>query len=466
MTSLVGARLEELVVVVPGILGSRLARVDRNGVPHEVWGTGFGSLVRNLATLGRRMRRLTIPPDVDPAAPGDRVIATGVITDTAIIPGFLGISGYDGLIHRLRADNDLAGDQVVGFGYDWRLSNTVSGHALARFLDERLTRWRRSSGNEDAKAVLIAHSMGGLVSRWCIEMEGGHELVDRLFTIGTPFKGAAIALDALSNGVRLPKRIGPRFDGLVQSLPSVRELLPTYPCVRMHGRADLQTVAASAVLPRHYAQEGAQFHEQLAAAVSNRSRSRTDDLVPFRGGLQPTLSTAAVGADGLLTMHETVDGNESGRNDRGDGTVPRDSSSPPEWEPRQLALAKSVSQRHASMQVSDSVLTELATILTDAPRRMSHRAELALRAPSAVAATTPFVAEVEAPDGAALQITFAAVDDPSQSVTVPMKRADGRYRAAVQGLDPGLYLLTVDRKRGRTMPVDPVSDYLTVFAGS
>jgi hypothetical protein len=38
--------------------------------------------------------------------------------------------------------------------------------------------------------------------------------------------------DALCGGARLSRRLGLRFDELVRSLPSVRELLPTYPCVR------------------------------------------------------------------------------------------------------------------------------------------------------------------------------------------------------------------------------------------
>ena len=103
----VGKPLEDLVVVVPGILGSRLVRIDRTGARHEVWGTGPAALAKNLLTFGRRIMRLAISSADDPDAPGDGIVATGLITDFQLIPGFLGIDGYDGLVSRLRRDNGL-----------------------------------------------------------------------------------------------------------------------------------------------------------------------------------------------------------------------------------------------------------------------------------------------------------------------------------------------------------------------
>ena len=46
-------------------------------------------------------------------------------------------------------------------------------------------------GKEDGKQLtILAHSMGGLVSRWMIEREGGKEFVDRLILAGTPNSGS------------------------------------------------------------------------------------------------------------------------------------------------------------------------------------------------------------------------------------------------------------------------------------
>ena len=455
-----GTPLDDLIVVVPGILGSRLARRLQDGGIEEVWGTGFGSLVKNLGTFGSRVKDLAIPEGADPAAPGDGILATGLISDVAVLPNFNAITGYDGLIGRLRSRIAQRHDQVIGFPYDWRLSNRTSGAALARFLEAEVIAWRQRSGKQSAKAILIAHSMGGLVARWCIECEDGHLWASRLITIGTPFKGAAKALEALASGVRFPPWVGPRFDDLVHSLPSVRELLPTYACVRTPGRRELATVLEADVLPRKWVEEGIGFHDDLAKAVANREPNRTDDLIPFRGGLQPTPTTALKHSDGTLVMVDTTDATENGRDQRGDGTVPRDSATPPEWTTGLLALAKSVSQRHASMQVADSVFTELETILTDAPGRLAVRGELALSAPSTIRAGTPFDVFAEAPKGSALVASVAAVEDPHRAVTKTMKLADERWRARMPALEDGFYQISISAPPGAGTTVDPLTDYL------
>ncbi|MGF1599744.1 MAG: esterase/lipase family protein [Acidimicrobiales bacterium] len=215
-----GQRPTDLVVVVPGLLGSRLARRDGSGKESEIWGTGPLRLAKNLAPFVGAIKGLALPADCDPDDPGDGVVATGVITDLAVFPGFLGVAGYDGLIQRFEAD--LLPGQVTAFPYDWRLSSRVNGKAFAGYLERAVADWRKLSNNRAARAIVVAHSMGGLVSRWAIEKEGAHEHVSRLVTLGTPYRGAAKALDALANGLRLPKRVGPRLDSVVQSLPSVR----------------------------------------------------------------------------------------------------------------------------------------------------------------------------------------------------------------------------------------------------
>jgi pimeloyl-ACP methyl ester carboxylesterase len=463
MADAVGEKLSDLVVVVPGILGSHLARVDSDGCPHEVWGTGSAALLKNLLTFGRRVKGLSIDPAADPDAPADGIIATRLIKDFQLIPGFLGIAGYDGLANRLRRDNHLAADQVIGFPYDWRLSNRVSGTRLAGFLDEKVTEWREKNKRDDLRAILICHSMGGLVARWCTELESGHELVSRTITIGTPYKGAGMALEALVNGVRLPRHIGLRFDTLVRSLPSVRELLPTYSCVRAAGT--LKHLDEIDVLPTAWVSDGLDFHRELAAAVNSRTASRTDTLDAFRGGLQPTLTSASLGGDGVLNMHESSDGTEDGRDDRGDGTVPRDSATPPEW--TNPALAKAVAQRHASMQLAPSVHTELNVLLTDAPRLMSGRAQIGLRLPSAIAAGQRFVITVEGRAGLGLAAELRLIDGSATAMQrVPAKWDDDRdhYRMQVGPLTAGLHGVRVVRSSSRAPLVDEISDTVLAYS--
>jgi pimeloyl-ACP methyl ester carboxylesterase len=47
--------------------------------------------------------------------------------------------------------------------------------------------------NQDKKITILAHSMGGLVSRWFIEQEGGGKIVKHLVMAGTPNNGSAFA---------------------------------------------------------------------------------------------------------------------------------------------------------------------------------------------------------------------------------------------------------------------------------
>ena len=44
--------------------------------------------------------------------------------------------------------------------------------------------------NDNKKLTLLVHSMGGLVSRWFIEREGGNRIVDHLVMCGTPNNGS------------------------------------------------------------------------------------------------------------------------------------------------------------------------------------------------------------------------------------------------------------------------------------
>src|SRR5262249_1730718 len=53
--------------------------------------------------------------------------------------------------------------------------------------------------------------MGGLVARWYLEHRGGAAITRKLSTLGTPYRGAAKALEQLVNGVhpQVAFRLGP-----------------------------------------------------------------------------------------------------------------------------------------------------------------------------------------------------------------------------------------------------------------
>ncbi len=461
-----GGALADVVIVVPGILGSRLARFDEAGRAREVWGTGVGSLAWNLVTFGRRLRGLVIPGDVDPDDPQDGVVPVGPITDLAVIPGFWGVKGYDGLVAGLGSEWGLGRRQVRAFSYDWRLSNRVNGRLFAKFVERVVTRWRLQSGDGEAKALVVAHSMGGLVARWAIEVEECGELVRELVTFGTPFRGAAKALDAMANGFRLPARFGPSFDGLVQSLPSVRELLPAYDCVLLAGGGGLVSVADAGVLDASWVDDGARFHTRLAEAVAGREQTGGVGVRvrPVVGVRQPTLTTGAVQADGSLMMFDTIDGTEGGEDYRGDGTVPADSASPPEWDVQRVRDdSEPVAQTHLSIHAGEGAMAQLGWWYQDHRRRMDDRADLGLWCPDLVAAGEEFEVWVEGPSGLALTVEMTPLYG-GRGVSASVVVADGRYRARFgEGLAGGVYEVRVVARDARSVRVRDVLSMLVAY---
>jgi len=77
-------------------------------------------------------------------------------------------------------------DLVLAFDYE-NLGTPIE--ETARDLKQQLCEVGLESGHRKTLHV-VAHSMGGLVARWFIEREGGHEIVNRLVMLGTPNAGS------------------------------------------------------------------------------------------------------------------------------------------------------------------------------------------------------------------------------------------------------------------------------------
>jgi pimeloyl-ACP methyl ester carboxylesterase len=77
-------------------------------------------------------------------------------------------------------------DLVLAFDYE-NLNTTIEENA--KKLGERLQEIGLST-NHGKELHIVAHSMGGLVSRWFIEQEGGHQVVQHLVMLGTPNAGS------------------------------------------------------------------------------------------------------------------------------------------------------------------------------------------------------------------------------------------------------------------------------------
>ncbi|HEU0076655.1 MAG TPA: hypothetical protein VFQ76_03340, partial [Longimicrobiaceae bacterium] len=164
-------RMPHVLVFLPGITGSVLKKDGK-----VVWGFSAGALGSALLSKGGSMKKALMleadPPDVDDL--GDGVVASALVPDLHLIPGFWKIDGYTRVIDTIQKRFDVTiGKNLFPFPYDWRRDNRVAARRLARQGREWLARWRESSGNKDARLVLIAHSMGGLVSRYYLEVLEG-----------------------------------------------------------------------------------------------------------------------------------------------------------------------------------------------------------------------------------------------------------------------------------------------------
>lgn len=120
------------------------------------------------------------------------------------------------------------GDLVIGFGFDWRLSNGFSARCLQTLLAAIDAAW----GRDHYQVVLVAHSMGGLAARAYLEDVGAADPwtgnITALIALGTPHLGAPMALDAALNNTGVPS-FDPAFgDFLINDpdFPSNYELFP------------------------------------------------------------------------------------------------------------------------------------------------------------------------------------------------------------------------------------------------
>lgn len=456
--------MRDLIVLLPGITGSVL---QKNG--RDVWAISGGSVLNTLLTLGDDVRELAVtqdPPDQDDL--GDGVTAPRVINDVTLIPGLWKIDGYTKVAERIKATFDVTeGENFFDFPYDWRRDNRVSARKLAREAGAWLKAWRERSGNQDAKLILVGHSMGGVISRYFLECMDGWKDTRLLVTFGTPYRGSLNALGFVASGFE--KRIGPfhlDLTDFLRSLTSVYQLLPIYPCYD-DGGGQLRRVSEAAIpnLDPERAAAALAFHREISDAVEEHGRD--DDyrnngyaIRPVVGTFQPTAQSARAngGKVELLRSYE-------GKDLDGDGTVPRVSATPLELGNERNAMF--AAERHASLQNADPVLVQLMGVMSGldidfaAFKGVLPTINLALDLDDAYAVGEPVTFTV-APERVPSEPLVAIVEDVDSSreaARETLRPSGGEYHAELAPLAAGVYRLTVLGGGA----VEPVSDLFAVL---
>ncbi|MFZ5693850.1 MAG: lipase/acyltransferase domain-containing protein [Pseudomonadota bacterium] len=199
------------LILVPGLLGSRLCRPDPSSPKkmQVVWGTV--AALRQFPTI-----RLSHEPGAaDPIKP------CGLVREIVFL-GLYRQDVYAPIIRHLETIGYRENRDLHVFAYDWRRSVFDNAKALEAFVRDKVP---------EGKIDILAHSMGALVARaYIVEGDGG-ERVARLFSAGAPFQGSVKVFQTVEKGWG---PLNPAMGGLdgfrrtMLSFPSIFELMPRY----------------------------------------------------------------------------------------------------------------------------------------------------------------------------------------------------------------------------------------------
>lgn len=444
-----GTTLRHLIVQLPGIGGSVLARA---GVP--VWDV-----------TAAKLAGLAVRPDLV-TLNGDDLEPVGLVDTMTIIPGLSALPGYDTMIGNLRrwfgarlkvvdyrpgvptpADTD-----VLRVPYDFRRSITDAAQTLARAVAETEAAQRG--------VIVLAHSMGGLVARYWIGALGGAGYCRALVTLGTPHRGAPKALDALVNGLGIGRLRHPAATRVLREWPSVHELLPQYPAVysgagAIEGDGAIEPVDLPAACVRPFtdqaagerllsrARKAAKVHEDITAAWQGDGLPET---TPFYARGHRTPNWAGLVGGRLRVTKEDPEwrGNVGWR---GDGTVPMISAVPGElsdfpgrWHP---AL-----DTHGAMGGTAGVRDLLTSLLGGSvPRRggdSPDRPWIGFDLDDVGWAGEEIVVGADVLGDAEGVGTAATVS--VAGLSVRMHPQESRWRATLPPLPPGVYEVSVEAR--------------------
>jgi len=459
------APMKDMIIILPGILGSLLQKDGK-----DLWAVSGQAAWQVLTNSGEAIRNLKLVQDNPEAESlGDGIHATALIQDTHLIPGFWKIDGYtqttklitdnfDVIPGDIYHDPDDKAANFYQFPYDWRRDNRANARILKKLIDKRLKCWRERSGAADAKVILMAHSMGGLVSRYYLEVLEGWQDSRALFTFGTPYRGSLKAVNFLANGY---KQLFLDLTDVMRSMTSIYQLLPIYKVVNIDG--GYHRIAEVDNLPnidKLKAQDALSFHREIEAAVNRHLQDEqylsSFATVPISGVQQPTLQSATL-TNGKLTASEelpTILKNRSDLGD-GDGTVPKVSSIP--LERSQNLDNFFIAEQHGALQNQVQVLDSLLNTL-----RISQYSLSDVRAPQTAIslsledlyltdelialrarliglpnAATKLKAEIQAVSGAQPTLSLGFVEQENEWVLAIEDLPTGLYRVTVQAENIG-----------------------------
>ncbi len=470
--------MKDMVVILPGITGSVLQKDGK-----DLWAVSGQAIWQILRNPDKFQYLKLVQDDPEAESLGDGIRATRLVEDAHLIPGLVKIDGYT-KTSRLITDNfdvtpgniyDDPDDKAANFyhfPYDWRRDNRASARLLKKLVDKRLKRWREASGATDAKVILLAHSMGGLVSRYYLEVLEGWRDCRALFTFGTPYRGSVNAVNFLANGY---KKLFLDLTEVMRSLTSIYQLLPIYEMVNIGG--EYKRIAETNNLPnivQERAKNALAFHREIEAAVTAHRNDETYrnffTTVPIAGIQQPTLQSAQL-LNGQLTVSEQLPKIFQNRPDfsDGDGTVPQVSAIP-------IELSGSfnnsfIAERHGSLQNQNQILEDLRNRLElsqfDLATVRASQAAISLALEDIYLADEPVAmrARVISTPGLVtgkLKAEITSVSDERPALNLDFEEREQEWVLAIDNLPPGLYRVRAQTENTSVQAPSPVHDLFEV----
>ena len=278
------------VMVVPGIMGSQLGLLRKAPLPNDVlWVDPIDIQLGRLAALH-------VPRPADTTRePVANIVSLGVV-----------IYSYLRLKLQLRA----AGFAAAFHDYDWRLGVDELGRSFA----ERLR-------NEPCERLaIVAHSMGGLVTRAAVVLPGA-ERVQRVILLGTPNYGSFATIQALRGTYAVVRKLA-RLAGDASAESLASEVFNTFPSL-YH------------MLPAAQASDGADLFDAASWPTSGPrpDPALLDHARTVQGGLaQPDSRFACIvgiGEETVTSVRRRNDDFVYTITRHGDGTVPAISAALP-----------------------------------------------------------------------------------------------------------------------------------------
>lgn len=450
------SEMRDIIVIIPGITGSVLQR-NRS----DLWAISGKAAWNFVTSMGNSIQYLRLDGDdhtIDDL--GDGIRATDLIQGTHFVPGLTKNDGYTAIARRIQNEFDVTpGENYFEFPYDWRRDNRVAARQLEKFINQHLPQWRDASGAKNAKVILISHSMGGLISRYYLEVLGGWQKCRALITFGTPYRGSINALNYLANGY---KQLFVDLTDVMRSFTSVYQLLPIYKIVKVGDQ--YQRVAETDNIPnllKNKAEAALKFHRQIEEAQEINVKDEQDQnkflIIPYVGTKQKTYQSALL-LDEELKISWGVPPEIGDEGDSGDGTVPRVSATPIEFDINQKLkpYIRYFAEKHSTLQNNDSVLDDLIEQLKNLqrPKRKPVRGGLSQTAISLELddlylkdELVTIKAEVKGSfpqsvkDKLALEAYIQPVSPSGTQRRAEFKKSEEEWLLSINDLKPGLYRL-------------------------